>query len=81
MIRKLAAICLSAVFLASLVAGCCCGGGREKTTVVTEPAPAAPAAPTVPVGEQLIKLKEAYDQGAMTKEEYEKAKEKVLKEQ
>jgi len=78
MTRKLAAICLSAAFLASLVAGCCCGKDREETKAVTQP---APAASTVPVGEQLIKLKEAYDQGAMSKEEYEKAKEKVLKEQ
>jgi uncharacterized membrane protein len=70
--RKLAVISLSAFFLAILVAGCC-GGGGEKTTVVTQPAPAAP------VGEELIKLKEAYDKGAITKEEYEQTKERILK--
>ena len=57
--RKLALICLSAVFFGTLVAGCC-GGGSDKTTVVTQPATAPP------VGEELIKLKEAYDKGAIT---------------
>ncbi len=61
------------IFVTALLAGCC-GGGHERTAVITQPVQ------TIPVGEELIKLKEAYDKGAITKEEYEKQKEQILKE-
>ncbi len=70
--RRLVLWSVVGVFLASLVSGCC-GGGGEKTTVVTQPTKVNP------VGEELIKLKEAFDKGAMTQDEYDKAKEKILK--
>ena len=61
---------LMMVFILSL--GGCCGGGKE-TTVVT-----APAAPTTTLGQELKDLDEAYKNGAITKEEYEKAKKKLM---
>jgi hypothetical protein len=76
--QKLALISLLVLFMATLLAGCCGGGSKKtqapppSTTVVTPPA--TPSS----VGDELLKLKEAYDKGAMTQEEYEKAKEKIL---
>lgn len=58
------------------VAGCCCGGGGSDTsTTVIEKQPVSGA----PLGDELIKLKEAHDKGAITDEEYEAAKKKMLK--
>lgn len=56
--------------LSSLLAGCC-GGGKE-TMVVSQPAS------TVTKGQELQDLKEAQEQGAISDEEFEKAKEQVL---
>ena len=55
------------------LAGCCCGGG--DTTTVVEKQPVS----TTPLGEELIKLQEAHDKGALTDKEYEDAKAKLLK--
>ncbi len=64
------------VVLATL-AGCCCGGG--DTTTVVEKQPVNTTVSTTPLGDELIKLKEAHDKGALTDKEYEAAKEKLLK--
>ena len=71
------------VVLTVFLTGCCCGRGKE--TVVVVPAAATPAAATpaggATSGQQLQDLKAAHDQGAITDEEFEKSKEKVLKAQ
>lgn len=72
------------VMLALIVpmAGCCCGGGSsggssekstEKTTVVEK----QPVNVT-PLGDELLKLQEAHEKGALTDQEYEAAKAKLL---
>jgi hypothetical protein len=58
--------------------GCCCGGGSDTTTVV-EKQPINTTVSTAPLGDELIKLKEAHDKGALTDKEYEDAKAKLLK--
>jgi len=61
--------------LALTLAGCCCGGDSKETTVI-EKQPVS----TAPLGEELIKLKEAHEKGAITDKEYEDAKKSLLKE-
>ena len=57
---------LSAMVLAALLtAGC--GGGESKLE-----------ATTTTMGQELSDLKEAYDQGIITEQEYEKSKQKIL---
>lgn len=58
---------LAATMLAAALAGCG-GGGAEARTEVS----------TVSQGQQLLDLKKAYDSGAMTKDEYERARYKIL---
>jgi len=56
--------------------GCCCGGGETKTVetkIIEQPVN------DIALGDQLIKLKEARDKGAITEKEYEDAKAKLLK--
>lgn len=60
---------LMAMVLATGVAGC--GGGGAKTQQQTE-------VTTTTVGQQLLDLQKAYEAGAITKEEYEKEKQKIL---
>jgi len=67
-------ITISALLLVA-VTGCCCGGGSSSSTTVVEKQPVD----TTPLGEQLIKLKEAHEKGAMSDEEYETARQKLLK--
>jgi hypothetical protein len=63
------------IFLAmSILAGCCCGGNGETTTVI-EKQPVS----TTPLGDELIKLQEAHEKGALSDKEYEDAKAKLLK--
>lgn len=64
------------VLLAMLfsLSGCCCGGSDTKTTVI-EKQPVT----TTPLGEELVKLKEAHEKGALTDKEYEEQKAKLLK--
>ena len=74
-------LCKSLLILASLallisLAGCCCGGGSDTTTVV-EKQPIQQSS----VGEQLLKLKEAHDQGIINDKEYESARKKILENQ
>ena len=69
-------VLLAFILIASLfVGGCCCGGDTETKIIEKQPVS------TAPLGEELIKLKEAHEKGAVSDEEYEKAKEKLLKEQ
>lgn len=59
------------VVLAFTLAGCC-GGGETK---VIEKQPIS----TAPLGEELIKLQEAHEKGALSDQEYEEAKKNLLK--
>ena len=67
------------IVLTIFLTGCCCGGGKE--TVVVTPATDTPEGGGATAGQQLQDLKAAQDQGAITEEEFEKSKEKVLKAQ
>jgi hypothetical protein len=67
------------IVLTIFLTGCCCGGGKE--TVVITPAEGTPEGGGATAGQQLQDLKAAQDQGAITDEEFEKSKEKVLKAQ
>ena len=62
---------LTTIFLAG-----CCGGGDKKSA---EPGVVAPAGGGATTGKQLQDLKDAHDQGAITDEEFQKEKEKILK--
>lgn len=66
------AIAITLLILTLFLSGCC-GGGSE--TVVVSPEGSAGSAT---VGQQLQDLKAAHDQGAISDEEYEKQKEKIL---
>lgn len=57
---------IAALFLAALLAAC--GGGAEVQQQVT----------TTTTGQQLIDLQKAYEAGALSKEEYERERKKVL---
>ena len=71
---KLSSMLLIAMFTLTLT-GCCCGGdAKEETVIEKQPISVAP------LGEELIKLKEAHEKGALTNQEYEAAKKKLLKE-
>ena len=58
-------------FVLTVLLTACCGGGTETIVVPAESGPTA--------GQELQDLKAANDQGAITDEEFDKAKEKVLK--
>ena len=70
---KLSTVVLIAALTLTL-AGCCCGGDAKETTVI-EKQPVS----TAPLGEELIKLKEAHEKGALSDQEYESAKKNLLK--
>ena len=76
MIRTLIYLTLALAIVTMSLTGCCGGGGDQKgtDTIVVAPATESPT-----TGKQLQDLKDAHDQGAITDEEYEKAKEKILK--
>lgn len=57
---------MAAVLSASLVA---CGGGTDLRSDIR----------TVTVGQELIDLQKAYDSGAISKKEYDKQREKILR--
>ena len=64
------------VVLLVVLSGCCCGGTDTETKII-EKQPVSSA----PLGEELIKLQEAHDKGALSDKEYEDAKERLLKQQ
>ena len=66
---------LAIAIVSMTLAGCCCGGDKKETETVV----VAPSAEGPTTGKQLQDLKDAHDKGAITDEEYEKAKEKILK--
>lgn len=63
------------VFSAMIIMGGCCCGGNGETTTVIEKQPVS----TTPLGDELIKLQEAHEKGALSDKEYEDAKAKLLK--
>jgi hypothetical protein len=59
---------LATALLAALGISACGGGGAEVRSEIH----------TTTKGQQLLDLKKAYDSGAMTKEEYERERQRVL---
>lgn len=68
--RRIYSILLIGALAFALVG--CCGGGETK---VIEKQPIS----TAPLGEELIKLQEAHEKGALSDQEYEAAKKNLLK--
>jgi hypothetical protein len=60
------------VIVAAYLAGCC--GGSKETVVV----PQGQTTTTPTLGQELQDLEEAYKKGAISKDEYETAKKKIL---
>jgi hypothetical protein len=65
-----------------VLSGCCCGGGTDKVVVEhqTAPAQATDGSGGGSVGDEVLKLQEAKEKGALTDEEFEGAKKKLLEE-
>jgi hypothetical protein len=57
------------VIASSVAAGCLSFGGGSDTTTVTQPT----------IGQQLLDLKKAYDAGTLSKEEYERLREALIR--
>ncbi len=66
------ALIIGMSFSGLLMLAACGGGGAEQDTTVHNT--------TVSKGQALIDLKNAYDSGAMTQDEYEAEREKILEE-
>jgi len=66
--------------LTIFLTGCCCGGGKE-TVVVTPEATTPEGGAGATAGQQLQDLKAAEEKGAITEEEFQESKEKILKAQ
>ncbi len=64
--KKLILLALSGILIAGVTG--CGGGGAEVKSQVT----------TTTVGQQLMDLKKAYDSGAMTQQEYEQQRKRIL---
>ena len=60
---------MTALVLATTVSGC--GGGGAKSQTQTD-------VRTTTTGQELLDLQKAYESGAMSKNEYEKQKKKIL---
>jgi len=61
------------ILIAAFAIGGCCTNGKEKETLVV---PTQSSTPTL--GKQLEDLESAYKKGAITKEEFETAKKKLI---
>lgn len=59
---------LATALLAALGVSACGGGGAEVKSEIH----------TTTKGQQLLDLKKAYDSGAMTKDEYERERQRIL---
>lgn len=59
---------LATALLAALGVSACGGGGADVKSEIT----------TTTTGQQLLDLKKAYDAGAMSKEEYERERQRIL---
>ena len=73
MMTHLKVVCaVFAITLAVLVAGCCGGGStvKSETKATTN---------TTTLGEELKDLKDAYDKGIISEQEYNQSKEKIIK--
>ncbi len=57
------------VLASSVAAGCLSFGGGSDTTTVNQPT----------VGQQLLDLKKAHDAGTISKEEYERMREAIIR--
>jgi hypothetical protein len=69
-----AGIIVLAIIVALNLAGCCGGGSKEtKTEKVIVPQSSTPT-----LGKELEDLESAYKKGAITKEEFEAAKKKLI---
>jgi len=71
--RPLGILALSLVLFAFVISGCC-GGGSKETKVVTE------STSTTTTGQEMQDLKKALDEGAISQEEYDAAKKRILQE-
>jgi hypothetical protein len=65
-------IVMMMVIVGAYLAGCC--GGSKETVVV----PQGQTTTTPTLGQELQDLEEAYKKGAISKDEYETAKKKIL---
>ncbi|MGH7308689.1 MAG: SHOCT domain-containing protein [Candidatus Rokuibacteriota bacterium] len=57
------------ILASCLAAGCLSFGGGSDTTTVNQPT----------IGQQLLDLKKAHDAGTLSKEEYERMREAILR--
>lgn len=63
-------IALALLLVSPLVLAACGGGGAKSETAVTNT--------TISTGQQLIDLKAALDAGAISQEEYDKERQRIL---
>jgi hypothetical protein len=73
---KLAALLTGSALLVGITSGCAWSVGGKKTECCPAPPTVSKAPPTR--GQELIDLKKARDQGAITEEEYSSQKKKIL---
>ena len=66
--KRLLAVCVALGLAVSLLLSSCGGGGAKTENVVT----------TKSKGEQLSDLQKAYNSGALSRDEYEKQRKKIL---
>lgn len=64
-------ICVAGLFVAALAVGGCGGGGAQVRSELY----------STTVGQELIDLQKARDRGAISQEEYEKQRKKILERQ
>jgi hypothetical protein len=69
-LRPLVAISLILMLLSATACGCLSGGSKSQQTVETK---------TTTLGQELTDLQKAHESGAITDEQYEKAKKELLK--
>ncbi len=75
-VLRMAAVLTGAALLAGVAGGCAWSIGEKKTQCCPKAAVAQPKSPTR--GQELIDLKKAREQGAISEEEYQNQKKKLL---